>query len=76
MITDDLAGHLAVEHRAGGGTGSGGPRDLISFLDDPSATGAPASASSAAARHGMRRTTHGPRGVAGARARRSNMHFK
>ncbi|XP_044741393.1 E3 ubiquitin-protein ligase KCMF1-like isoform X2 [Chrysoperla carnea] len=75
MITDDLAGHLAVEHRTGGGTGSGGPRDLISFLDDPSATGAPASASSAAARHGMRRTTHGPRGVAGARARRSNMHF-
>lgn len=73
MVTDDLAGHLGVEHRAGGGTGNG-PRDLIQFLDDPSVSAGP-STSGAGTRHGMRRTTHGPRGVTGSRARRSNMHF-
>lgn len=26
MITDDLAGHLAVQHRTGRVTGSGGPK--------------------------------------------------
>lgn len=57
LVTDDFAGHLTLEHRTG-------PRDLISFLDEPSAI-----------RHGgVRRITSG-RGLGGPRARRSNMHF-
>ncbi|XP_021939140.1 E3 ubiquitin-protein ligase KCMF1 isoform X2 [Zootermopsis nevadensis] len=57
LVTDDFAGHLTVEHRSG-------PRDLISFLDEP-----------AGSRHGVRRIPHASRGVGGSRARRSNMHF-
>lgn len=64
LMTDDFAGHLAVEHHTG-------PRDLISFLDEP-----------VAARHSVRRaqnSTNLPRGGGAAqssRARRSNMHFR
>lgn len=50
-VTDDFAGHLTLEHRSG-------PRDLISFLDDPS-TG----------RH-VRRIPHPSRAVGAPRARR------
>lgn len=57
LVTDDFAGHLTLEHRSG-------PRDLISFLDEP-----------AGSRHGVRRIPHPSRGVGGPRARRSNMHF-
>ncbi|CAG2053364.1 unnamed protein product [Timema podura] len=57
LVTDDFAGHLTLEHRSG-------PRDLISFLDEP-----------AGSRHGVRRIPHSSRGVSGPRARRSNMHF-
>ncbi|XP_061728755.1 E3 ubiquitin-protein ligase KCMF1 [Cydia pomonella] len=56
FVTDDFAGHLTLEHRTG-------PRDLISFLDEPSGI-----------RHGgVRRMPHAGRGVS--RARRTNMHF-
>lgn len=64
LMTDDFAGHLTLEHRTG-------PRDLISFLDEP-----------VASRHSVRRiphSTHLPRGAGAAqstRARRSNMHFR
>ncbi|XP_054257243.1 E3 ubiquitin-protein ligase KCMF1-like isoform X2 [Macrosteles quadrilineatus] len=57
LVTDDFAGHLTLEHRSG-------PRDLISFLDEPSGS-----------RHGVRRIPHPTRGVGGPRARRTNMHF-
>lgn len=58
LVTDDFAGHLTLEHRTG-------PRDLMSFLDEPSAI-----------RHGgVRRITSG-RGLSGPRsARRSHMNF-
>ncbi|XP_045778875.1 E3 ubiquitin-protein ligase Kcmf1 [Maniola jurtina] len=56
FVTDDFAGHLTLEHRTG-------PRDLISFLDEPSGI-----------RHGgVRRMPPTGRGVT--RARRTNMHF-
>ncbi|CAG4965871.1 unnamed protein product [Parnassius apollo] len=56
FVTDDFAGHLTLEHRTG-------PRDLISFLDEPSGI-----------RHGgVRRMPPSGRGVS--RARRSNMQF-
>ncbi|XP_022915323.1 E3 ubiquitin-protein ligase KCMF1-like isoform X2 [Onthophagus taurus] len=64
LMTDDFAGHLTLEHRTG-------PRDLISFLDEPMAT-----------RHNVRRVTHsahlagGTRGGQTSRPRRSNMHFR
>ncbi|XP_075222850.1 E3 ubiquitin-protein ligase KCMF1-like isoform X2 [Lycorma delicatula] len=57
LVTDDFAGHLTLEHRSG-------PRDLISFLDEPTGS-----------RHGVRRIPHPTRGVGGSRGRRSNMHF-
>ncbi|XP_018569421.1 E3 ubiquitin-protein ligase KCMF1 isoform X1 [Anoplophora glabripennis] len=65
LMTDDFAGHLTLEHRTG-------PRDLISFLDEP-----------VGARHNVRRiphnsshaATHMGRGAAALRPRRSNMHF-
>ncbi len=58
LVTDDFAGHLTLEHR-------GGPRDLISFLDEP-----------AAIRHGgVRRIPHSGRTLGGPRSRRANMHF-
>ncbi|KAJ8982803.1 hypothetical protein NQ317_010424 [Molorchus minor] len=65
LMTDDFAGHLSLEHRTG-------PRDLISFLDEPVGT-----------RHNVRRiphntthtATHMGRGAAALRPRRSNMHF-
>nr|CAH7745901.1 unnamed protein product [Callosobruchus chinensis] len=65
LMTDDFAGHLTLEHRTG-------PRDLISFLDEPVGT-----------RHNVRRiphnsnhaTTHLGRGGTALRPRRSNMHF-
>lgn len=64
LMTDDFAGHLTLEHRSG-------PRDLISFLDEPVAT-----------RHNVRRIPHNTsthsgvsRGAASLRPRRSNMHF-
>ncbi|KAL0270334.1 UNVERIFIED_CONTAM: hypothetical protein PYX00_007784 [Menopon gallinae] len=57
LVTDDFAGHLTLEHRSG-------PRDLISFLDEP-----------ATSRHGVRRIPHPSRGVSGTRTRRTNMHF-
>lgn len=56
LVTDDFAGHLTLEHRTG-------PRDLISFLDEPSAI-----------RHGGVRRIPG-RALGGTRSRRSNMHF-
>ncbi|XP_055375065.1 E3 ubiquitin-protein ligase Kcmf1 isoform X2 [Condylostylus longicornis] len=56
LVTDDFAGHLTLEHRTG-------PRDLISFLDEPSAI-----------RHGGVRRIPG-RALGGPRSRRSNMHF-
>ncbi|XP_024891262.1 E3 ubiquitin-protein ligase KCMF1-like, partial [Temnothorax curvispinosus] len=56
-VTDDFAGHLTLEHRSG-------PRDLISFLDEPTAS-----------RHGVRRIPHPSRAVGAPRGRRSNMHF-
>ncbi|XP_037303382.1 E3 ubiquitin-protein ligase KCMF1 isoform X2 [Manduca sexta] len=56
FVTDDFAGHLTLEHRTG-------PRDLMSFLDEPSGI-----------RHGgVRRMPHSGRGVS--RARRTNMQF-
>ncbi|XP_053615715.1 E3 ubiquitin-protein ligase Kcmf1 isoform X2 [Plodia interpunctella] len=56
FVTDDFAGHLTLEHRTG-------PRDLISFLDEPSGI-----------RHGgVRRMPHSGRGVS--RPRRTNMQF-
>ncbi|XP_045482032.1 E3 ubiquitin-protein ligase KCMF1-like isoform X2 [Harmonia axyridis] len=64
LMTDDFAGHLTLEHRTG-------PRDLISFLDEPVAN-----------RHNMRRIPHPShsgshigRGSGTLRPRRSNMHF-
>uniref|UniRef100_A0A8D8ZYF1 RING-type E3 ubiquitin transferase n=1 Tax=Cacopsylla melanoneura TaxID=428564 RepID=A0A8D8ZYF1_9HEMI len=58
LITDDFASHLSLEHRSG-------PRDLISFLDEPSGS-----------RHSVRRIPHPTRGVGSSRNRnRSNMHF-
>lgn len=62
LMTDDFAGHLTLEHRSG-------PRDLISFLDEP-----------ATSRHNVRRvphnsSSHTTRGNASLRPRRSNMHF-
>lgn len=65
LMTDDFAGHLTLEHRSG-------PRDLISFLDEPVAT-----------RHNVRRIPHTSsthtgtnRGATSLRPRRSNMHFR
>lgn len=65
LMTDDFAGHLNLEHRTG-------PRDLISFLDEP-----------ASSRHSaVRRIPHsthlgaGSRGGQSSRPRRSNMHFR
>lgn len=64
LMTDDFAGHLMLEHRTG-------PRDLISFLDEPMAT-----------RHNVRRVPHSAhlasssRGGQSSRPRRSNMHFR
>ncbi|KAL0819042.1 hypothetical protein ABMA28_008321 [Loxostege sticticalis] len=56
FVTDDFAGHLTLEHRTG-------PRDLISFLDEPSGI-----------RHGgVRRMPQSGRGVS--RTRRTNMQF-
>lgn len=58
LVTDDFSGHLTLEHRTG-------PRDLISFLDEPSAI-----------RHGgVRRMPHTGRALGGPRPRRSNMHL-
>lgn len=58
LVTEDLAGHLTLGHRTG-------PRDLISFLDEP-----------AAIRHGgVRRIPHSGRILGGPRSRRANMHF-
>lgn len=58
LVTDDFAGHLTLEHRTGS-------RDLISFLDEPSAI-----------RHGgVRRMPHTNRALGGPRSRRSNMQF-
>lgn len=60
LVTDDFSGHLSVEHRTG-------TRDLISFLDEPSAI-----------RHGgVRRIPHTGRTLGGPRSRRSNLqqHF-
>ncbi|CAH1980537.1 unnamed protein product [Acanthoscelides obtectus] len=65
LMTEDFAGHLTLEHRTG-------PRDLISFLDEP-----------VGSRHTVRRiphnsnhaTTHLSRGGTALRPRRSNMHF-
>ncbi|XP_031626883.1 E3 ubiquitin-protein ligase KCMF1 isoform X2 [Contarinia nasturtii] len=58
LVTDDFSGHLTLEHRTG-------PRDLISFLDEPSAI-----------RHGgVRRMPHSGRALGGPRPRRSNMHL-
>lgn len=51
-VTDDFAGHLTLEHRSG-------PRDLISFLDEPTTN-----------RHGVRRIPHPSRAVGAPRARR------
>ncbi|KAL1129584.1 hypothetical protein AAG570_012529 [Ranatra chinensis] len=58
LVTDDFAGHLTLEHR-------NPTRDLISFLDEPSA------------RHGGARRIPPPtsRGMTSSRTRRSNMHF-
>ena len=64
LMTDDFAGHLTLEHRTG-------PRELISFLDEPVATRV----------HNVRRIPHsghlggGGRTSQSGRPRRSNMHF-
>lgn len=58
FVTEDFAGHLSLEHRPTS-------RDLISFLDEPTAS-----------RHNVRRIPHPTRGIGGARARRPNMHFR
>ncbi|KAK4871586.1 hypothetical protein RN001_015710 [Aquatica leii] len=64
LMTDDFAGHLTLEHRTG-------PRELISFLDEPVATRV----------HNVRRIPHsghlasGSRTSQSGRPRRSNMHF-
>lgn len=57
LVTDDFAGHLTLEHRTG-------PRELISFLDEPSAI-----------RHGGGVRRIPSRTLGGPRPRRSNMHF-
>lgn len=61
LVTEDFASHLTLEHR-------NSPRDLISFLDEPTGS-----------RHAVRRIPHHTaRGVGGssrARPRASNMHF-
>ncbi|XP_017058586.1 E3 ubiquitin-protein ligase Kcmf1 [Drosophila ficusphila] len=57
LVTDDFAGHLTLEHRQG-------PRELISFLDEPSAI-----------RHGGGVRRIPGRTLGGPRTRRSNMHF-
>ncbi|XP_037955351.1 E3 ubiquitin-protein ligase Kcmf1 isoform X1 [Teleopsis dalmanni] len=57
LVTDDFAGHLTLEHRTG-------PRELISFIDEPSAI-----------RHGGGVRRIPGRTLVGQRARRSNMHF-
>lgn len=57
LVTDDFAGHLSLEHRTG-------PRELISFLDEPSAI-----------RHGGGVRRIPGRTLGGPRTRRSNMHF-
>lgn len=65
LMTDDFAGHLTLEHRTG-------PRDLISFLDEPVATRV----------HSVRRIPHtshlgsGRSATRSGRAQRSNMHFR
>jgi len=63
LMTDDFAGHLTLEHRTG-------PRDLISFLDEPMAGN----------RHNVRRVPHSAhlpgRGGTSSRPRRSNMQFR
>lgn len=59
LMTDDFAGHLTLEHRSG-------PRDLISFLEEPVSSRA----------HNVRRIPHTARGAGGTRSRRSNMHFR
>ncbi|XP_078033630.1 E3 ubiquitin-protein ligase KCMF1 [Augochlora pura] len=56
-VTDDFAAHLSLEHRSG-------PRDLISFLDEPSS----------ARPSGRRVQLHQSRVLGGPRPRRS-MHF-
>ncbi|XP_076242305.1 E3 ubiquitin-protein ligase KCMF1 isoform X2 [Calliopsis andreniformis] len=53
-LTDDFAGHFSLEHRSG-------PRDLISFLDEPTAS-----------RHNSRRIPHTSRGISGTRPRSSS----
>uniref|UniRef100_A0A1Y1MN80 E3 ubiquitin-protein ligase KCMF1 n=1 Tax=Photinus pyralis TaxID=7054 RepID=A0A1Y1MN80_PHOPY len=63
LMTDDFAGHLTLEHRTG-------PRELISFLDEPVATRV----------HNVRRIPSGhlgggSRSSQSGRPRRSNMHF-
>lgn len=64
LMTDDFAGHLTLEHRTG-------PRELISFLDEPVATRV----------HNVRRIPHsghlggGSRSSQSGRPRRSNMQF-
>lgn len=58
LLTEDFSGHLALEHRPT-------PRDLISFLDEPTGT-----------RHSVRRLPHSTRGIGSSRPRRSNMHFR
>lgn len=60
LVTEDFAGHLALEHRP-----TPTPRDLISFLDEPTGT-----------RHTVRRLPHSTRGIGSTRPRRSNMHFR
>ncbi|XP_055851620.1 E3 ubiquitin-protein ligase Kcmf1 isoform X2 [Episyrphus balteatus] len=55
LVTDDFAGHLTLEHRTG-------PRELLSFLDEPSAI-----------RHGGGVRRIPGRTLGGPRSRRSNM---
>jgi len=73
LVTNDIMGHLTVEHRTSGGTRSSSSGGVSSQSID---TGMSAGEESNAGgiRH-VRRIPHPGRSVTGARARRTNMHF-
>lgn len=73
LVTNDITGHLAVEHRSTGGTrssSSGG----VSSQSIEAGMSAGEESNAGGIRH-VRRIPHPGRSVTGARARRTNMHF-
>lgn len=75
-VTDDIGGHLSVEHRSGtsrtaANTSAGSSSHPVAA--DPG--GVAGEESSAGGIRHVRRIPHPGRGVSGARARRTNMHF-